>query len=633
MQLNKCAPMGANVVLAYRRMILAEKNNKDIAALKNTELFAPYNNNNPDDLALTGVPRSNSFLKVFCTAYKFVRCPTKNQKDTKTECSSELINSFRTYGKYVFTTYDLPLIDNVDELSQKLYNLSEYVIIDPTLPFSVNDPKAIKQTDTSTVTLVVSANGKAQTSAVMHKLATKEFSVKCHVTAAGATPGLQAKLAALTKTGPRTDNVTTHDLRGDSISGKHDNDKVAKGQDVAAVKWPAGYREPGDIKSLEHINTILGLADRTGAESSKAYLDAVYAAYYETVLYHPCASTCVDGVDGAVLKAVNNILKDGSESFWTQIRDVHKKGARRPRCATQTQRGPAQVKRKRGRPKKSDSQPAAQGLARAAGRRAAKSETSARDDDDEEEEEEEDGALPAPAAAAEVARDAKPETLSEATKAVKEALGTVVKKAIDAGLKYYERQTDMDTVYKKLTTALSNYNKTECMNPPSTVIVQVNSSAMSTGETFTEHVQLLRDTTLVGRYKNCAMVLICDSARSHLRASFRKWCYHNDVTLLYVPAHGTSLLQPLDLTVIKSYRARLRQYDFLCALAGCLKDVCGVDVRRKGVSAAKMMSRMQAMLFAFKSMPAHFVIKGFSKMLGITDAELKEALNKSLRRK
>ena len=69
---------------------------------------------------------------------------------------------------------------------------------------------------------------------------------------------------------------------------------------------------------------------------------------------------------------------------------------------------------------------------------------------------------------------------------MKKALGTVVKKAIDAGLKYYERQTDMDTVYKKLTTAFSNYNKTECMNPPSNAIVQVNSSAMSTGETFTE---------------------------------------------------------------------------------------------------------------------------------------------------
>jgi len=136
----------------------------------------------------------------------------------------------------------------------------------------------------------------------------------------------------------------------------------------------------------------------------------------------------------------------------------------------------------------------------------------------------------------------------------------------------------MDTVYKKLTTAFSNYNKTECMNPPSNVIVQVNSSAMSTGETFTEHVQLLRDTTLVGRYKNCTIMLICDSSRSHMIASFRKWCYHNDVTLLSVPAHGTSLLQPLDITVIKSYRARLRQYDILCALAGCLKDVSGVDV-------------------------------------------------------
>ena len=31
------------------------------------------------------------------------------------------------------------------------------------------------------------------------------------------------------------------------------------------------------------------------------------------------------------------------------------------------------------------------------------------------------------------------------------------------------------------------------------LIVQVNSSAMSTGETFTKHVQLLRSTALVGR--------------------------------------------------------------------------------------------------------------------------------------
>jgi len=49
--------------------------------------------------------------------------------------------------------------------------------------------------------------------------------------------------------------------------------------------------------------------------------------------------------------------------------------------------------------------------------------------------------------------------------------------------------------------------------------------------------------------------------------------------------------------------------------------VIGVKVRRKGASAAKIMSRMQAM------------IKGFRKMLGITDAELKKARNKSLRRK
>jgi len=62
--------------------------------------------------------------------------------------------------------------------------------------------------------------------------------------------------------------------------------------------------------------------------------------------------------------------------------------------------------------------------------------------------------------------------------------------------------------------------------------------------------------------------------------------------------HLVYLGQPLDLTVIKSYRARLCQHGFLSALAGCLKDVSGVDVRRKGVSAAKIMSRMQAMLFA-----------------------------------
>ena len=88
------------------------------------------------------------------------------------------------------------------------------------------------------------------------------------------------------------------------------------------------------------------------------------------------------------------------------------------------------------------------------------------------------------------------------------------------------------------------------------------------------------------------MVPICDFACSHLRASLRKWCYHNDVTLLNVPAHGTFLLQP-DLFVIKSYRARRCQHNFLRAFAGCLKDVSGVDARRKEVSAAaKMMSRM-----------------------------------------
>ena len=161
-------------------------------------------------------------------------------------------------------------------------------------------------------------------------------------------------------------------------------------------------------------------------------------------------------------------------------------------------------------------------------RRAAKSKTSARDNGNKEEDEGEDGVLPAPAAAAEVARAVKPETLTDATKAVKKALGT----AIDAELKYYERQTDMDTVYKKLTTAFANYNKTECMNPPSNVIVQVNSRTMSTGATFTEHVQLLRDTTPVGRYKNCTTVPICNSARSRVMASFRKWCYHNDVVTL-----------------------------------------------------------------------------------------------------
>ena len=62
--------------------------------------------------------------------------------------------------------------------------------------------------------------------------------------------------------------------------------------------------------------------------------------------------------------------------------------------------------------------------------------------------------------------------------------------------------------------------------PPSTpcsgnllaVIVQVNSSSMSTGESFTEHVQLLRDATLVGRYKNCTM---CSSATSLAATSER----------------------------------------------------------------------------------------------------------------
>jgi len=86
-------------------MILAADNQKDITALRNTKLFAPYNNKSPDGLALTGIPRSDSILY---KEYKFVRCPTKNQNDTETECVPELIKHFRTYGKPVFTTYNLP---------------------------------------------------------------------------------------------------------------------------------------------------------------------------------------------------------------------------------------------------------------------------------------------------------------------------------------------------------------------------------------------------------------------------------------------------------------------------------------------------------------------------------------------
>jgi len=42
---------------------------------------------------------------------------------------------------------------------------------------------------------------------------------------------------------------------------------------------------------------------------------------------------------------------------------------------------------------------------------------------------------------------------------------------------------------------------------------------------------------------------------------------------------------------------------------------------------------MMRMLFSFKPMPAHFAIKGFRKMVSSTNAELKEARDKSLRRK
>jgi len=70
------------------------------------------------------------------------------------------------------------------------------------------------------------------------------------------------------------------------------------------------------VTSSHWSTSILGLADRTGAKASEAYFDAVYAAYNETMLYHPCASSCVDRVDGTVLDEVDNVLKEGSKSSF-----------------------------------------------------------------------------------------------------------------------------------------------------------------------------------------------------------------------------------------------------------------------------------------------------------------------------
>ena len=61
------------------------------------------------------------------------------------------------------------------------------------------------------------------------------------------------------------------------------------------------------------------------------------------------------------------------------------------------------------------------------------------------------------------------------------------------------------------------------------------------------------------RAKGERLLLIIDSARGHMTKEVKEACKRNDIDICMIPGGCTGILQPLDLTVNRSFKARLKR--------------------------------------------------------------------------
>lgn len=84
--------------------------------------------------------------------------------------------------------------------------------------------------------------------------------------------------------------------------------------------------------------------------------------------------------------------------------------------------------------------------------------------------------------------------------------------------------------------------------------LQHTESGLTTSESFIEWI----DNVVLPYTKNCRAVLVLDQWTAHLTDSVRSHLRSHHITMLEVPARGTSLLQPLDVGVFGVAKKRIR---------------------------------------------------------------------------
>lgn len=156
------------------------------------------------------------------------------------------------------------------------------------------------------------------------------------------------------------------------------------------------------------------------------------------------------------------------------------------------------------------------------------------------------------------------------------------------------------------------------------VLAFLGTSSMTSTGSMIAHMALMRQHVSKEKGHDVPLLLILDHAPCHCTPSFRRWCFDNLISLLYVPKRGTPLLQPLDLDINITIRASMRRWwlhDVLLA-AKHGKVAPGVSIK-----ASFMHERLAKTLRAMREVRPEQVINAFRKALGF-DISHMFAINK-----
>jgi hypothetical protein len=107
------------------------------------------------------------------------------------------------------------------------------------------------------------------------------------------------------------------------------------------------------------------------------------------------------------------------------------------------------------------------------------------------------------------------------------------------------------------------------------------------------------------------VLLVMDSAPGHKTVEVKEACKRHDIDICMIPGGCTKYLQPLDLTVNRSFKCKLKEY-----WSDAMRGYTGIINKSKKESANKNNTRIlsRAVLEATGSVSQECVLNGWSKM-------------------